>query len=226
MNSMPPPETMKVLKPLRAQVGEQFQHRLIDHLGVEPPGDRMLRGGDPVFHDLRRIRRWSCRRASPSRSRRSPVSPPASAPFTSPLSSEAKGSFSFHSGCCGASSFDSIEREQELKIHRLLGPERAVVVEGGDALILRHKVRRAFRCHPLDKVDDRLFPWAVVVPRGKRIATGGRANTDAGKSNGRAGRAASADSILRRLVAKSFLLISILNAFHDGLNDRSAQRLR
>src|SRR5438477_6350976 len=32
-------------------------------------------------------------------------SPPASAPFTSPLSNEANGSFVFHSGCCGASAF-------------------------------------------------------------------------------------------------------------------------
>src|SRR5438105_3159821 len=32
-------------------------------------------------------------------------SPPAIAAFTSPLSNDAKGSLSFHSGCCGASSF-------------------------------------------------------------------------------------------------------------------------
>ena len=32
-------------------------------------------------------------------------SPPASAPLRSPLSSEANGSLSFHSGCCGASAF-------------------------------------------------------------------------------------------------------------------------
>ena len=36
-------------------------------------------------------------------------------------------------GCCGASTFDAVEREEELEIHRLLGPERAVVVERGDA---------------------------------------------------------------------------------------------
>src|SRR4029453_1809422 len=32
-------------------------------------------------------------------------SPPASAPFRSPLSNDANGSFAFHSGCCGASAF-------------------------------------------------------------------------------------------------------------------------
>jgi hypothetical protein len=46
------------------------------------------------------------------------------------------------------------------------------------------------------------------------------ASADTGKSIGRTGRAAKADSILRRLVSKSLLLVSILNAFHEGLNDR------
>ena len=36
------------LEAVRAQVGEQFEHRLIDHLGVELAGLRMLRRGDPV----------------------------------------------------------------------------------------------------------------------------------------------------------------------------------
>ena len=37
---------------------------------------------------------------------------------------------------------DAVEREGELEVHRLLGPERAVVVEDGDALGGRHEVRR------------------------------------------------------------------------------------
>ncbi len=41
---------MNVLKPF-AQVGDQFQHRLIDHLRIEPLGDRMLGGGDPLNDD-------------------------------------------------------------------------------------------------------------------------------------------------------------------------------
>jgi hypothetical protein len=35
----------------------------------------------------------------------------------------------------------AIERERELKIDRLLGPQRAVVVEHGDALVPRHEIR-------------------------------------------------------------------------------------
>ena len=37
---------------------------------------------------------------------------------------------------------DAVEREGELDVHRLLGPERAVVVEDGDALGWRHEVGR------------------------------------------------------------------------------------
>ena len=40
------------LEAVRAQVGEQFEHRLIDHLRVRPLGLRMLRGRDPVLDDL------------------------------------------------------------------------------------------------------------------------------------------------------------------------------
>jgi len=51
----------------------------------------------------------------------------------------------------------AVEREQELKIHRLLGPQSAVIVESGDALVLRHEVGRAVRRHTVDKVQDGLL---------------------------------------------------------------------
>ena len=35
-----------------AKVGEQFEHRLIDHLGERAPGLRILRRCDPVLHGL------------------------------------------------------------------------------------------------------------------------------------------------------------------------------
>ena len=99
----------------------------------------MLRGGDPVAYDLARIPRSSCRRAWPSMISTIAFSPPASAPFTSPLSNEANGSLVFHSGCCGASAFTRSSAKSELKIHRLLAPERAVVVERGDAFRRREQ---------------------------------------------------------------------------------------
>ena len=48
-----------------------------------------------------------------------------------------------------------MEREEELEIHRLLGPQRAVVVERGDAFGGRNEVRRAFLRHLRDEGDDR-----------------------------------------------------------------------
>ena len=56
----------------------------------------------------------------------------------------------------------------ELKIDRLLSPQRAIVVEGGDALLNRDKLRRAFFRYLLDKSDDRFF-WSGVVPRRQRL---------------------------------------------------------
>ena len=53
------------LEAVGAQIGEQFQHRLVDQLGVGPLEPRIARGREPVGDDLRRTRPWSCRRASP-----------------------------------------------------------------------------------------------------------------------------------------------------------------
>lgn len=36
---------------------------------------------------------------------------------------------------------DAVKCKQELEIHRLLGPKRAIVVEDGDAFGNRHKIR-------------------------------------------------------------------------------------
>ena len=63
----------------------------------------------------------------------------------------------------------AIEREGQLHIHWLLDPERAVIVEGRDALVDRYEVRTALRRDTRDKVEDRRFRRAVV-PGGKRIA--------------------------------------------------------
>ena len=54
------------------------------------------------------------------------------------------------------------EDEAELDRHRLLAPERAVVVVHGDPLGRRHVVRPALRRHALDEVDDRRARRRVV----------------------------------------------------------------
>ena len=60
---------------------------------------------------------------------------------------------------------DAVEDEGELDVHRLLDPQRAVVVEGGDALIHRHEVRPALGGDTRDEGGDRLFRRAVVPGR-------------------------------------------------------------
>ena len=48
---------------------------------------------------------------------------------------------------------DAVEREGELEIDRLLAPQRAVIVEGGDAFGRWHEVRAALRRHARDEVE-------------------------------------------------------------------------
>jgi len=64
--------------------------------------------------------------------------------------------------------FDAVHREEKLEIQRLLGPERAVVVEGRDALGHRNKIGGAFLGDFFDEGGDGLFGRAVVPGR-KRI---------------------------------------------------------
>ena len=49
---------------------------------------------------------------------------------------------------------DAVEGEGELDVGRLLGPERPIVVEDGDALLRRHEFRAGFSGNPRDKIQD------------------------------------------------------------------------
>ena len=159
---MPPPETMKVLKPFAAQVVEQLEHRLVDHLGVAPAGLRMSSGSDPVGDDRCRTPPSSCRRGSPSIISTRPCSPSASAPFMSPLSTEAKGSWCRPFRMLRRQRPDAVEDEERLEVHRLLGPEVAVVVERGNALGERDEVRRARLRDLGDELEDGPLRRTVV----------------------------------------------------------------
>src|SRR6185369_4701382 len=68
---------------------------------------------------------------------------------------------------------DAIHGERELRVHRLLGPERAVVVEDGYTLGGRYEVGRALLRRSLDEVDDGL-PCRALVPGRQRIHRSGR----------------------------------------------------
>jgi hypothetical protein len=55
-----------------------------------------------------------------------------------------------------------VERENGLRVKQVLDPERAVIVEGGDAVGWRHVVGAALGGHRLDELDDRRLGSAVV----------------------------------------------------------------
>ena len=96
---------------------------------------------------------------------------------------------------------DAVEDEGELEVHRLLDPQRAVVVERGDALVRRHEVRPALRRDARDEIDDRRS-WPR---RRSRTAAGrpGRARNCARSNSVSAGSTASVESRTRRLTAAS-----------------------
>jgi len=63
---------------------------------------------------------------------------------------------------------DAVHSEGELEVHGLLGPERAVVVEHGDAHRGWHEVGGALLRHLCHEGDDRLLSLAIV-PGGERV---------------------------------------------------------
>jgi hypothetical protein len=69
-------------------------------------------------------------------------------------------------GCKGN---DAIDREGELRVHGVLDPQCAVVVEGRDALGRRDEIGRPLSRHGGDELQDRLL-CATVIPRRQRVA--------------------------------------------------------
>jgi hypothetical protein len=66
-----------------------------------------------------------------------------------------------------------VNGEGELEIDRLLGPERAVVVESSNALLRPNEVRRSFLCYLLNEGNDG-FLRRSVVPRRQRVVSANR----------------------------------------------------
>ena len=68
--------------------------------------------------------------------------PPASAFFVSRVENGGEEVFVLLFGMLGGGKcLDAVEDEERLEIHRLLGPQRAVVVEDGDAFGGRNEIR-------------------------------------------------------------------------------------
>ena len=121
------------LEAVRAQEGEQLEHRPVDALGVGAGELGMLRAREPALHDRgellargARVRlRHQLEQALLARRRdRGQVAGERRLERLAPRPLRVRGRQLLH----------AVEREGELYVHRLLGPEGAVVVEDGDAL--------------------------------------------------------------------------------------------
>ena len=87
---------------VRAEVGEEFEHRLVDALdvgAVEPSGAAavMSQSETMALNSSVVMPEWVTATISSM-----PFSPAAARPFISPARTDLKGSFSCQSGCCGA----------------------------------------------------------------------------------------------------------------------------
>ena len=161
---------------VRAQAREHLDHRPIHHLVVAEPGLGMARGVEPrahggaellVGHAAVRRRDERAERVLALRGDRLRVA----------LQERRKRLGRLPLRMRGAQRLHAVDDERELHIHRLLGPERAVVVEDGDALGLGHEVdaRRIGRAR--DERHDRGARGAFAPRferRGRRPCHGAR----------------------------------------------------
>ena len=157
------------LEAVGSQVGEQLQHRLIDQLGVRPLESRVLRRRDPVGDDpVEFLGRH------PRVARAEQFEPIARRP------GQDRPEVAFESGLedgllpplrmLADLGLDAVQGECDLHVGRLLGPERAVVVEGRDPLGDWDEVRAALLRHLLDERDS----WPPSPPLAAAVRREGR----------------------------------------------------
>ena len=93
----------------------------------------------------------------------------------SPASTALNGSWSLPLRVLGRKRRHPVEREHDLRVERMRDPERAVLVEGRDAVLGRHEVGAALGGHRIDELDDRLLGRPVVPGRQRVVRLrGGR----------------------------------------------------
>ena len=175
MNSMPPPETMKGLKPFGPQVGEQFEHGL-----------------DPKPFQYKAVWSWDASRwpakSFTIRSNSSVVIPAWVAITISNIALLAsrrhrglevafeqggEGLLVFPFGMGRGERLHPVEGEEELEVQGLLGPEGAIVVEGGDALGDRDEVRLPSLVTFSTKATIAFFVWLFYEGKGSVWAIAG-----------------------------------------------------
>ena len=157
---------MKVLNSL-AQVREQFEHRLVNHLRIQPARRRVFCRGKPILDDALILLGGHVRRSGSDdlNERRQAA---GESGLQVPCEDRFVRVFLLPLGVLRRKLLNAVNGEQELKIQRLLSPERAVVVERGDAFGRRHKLRRAFRGDLRHEVQNGLLRPAII-PRWQRI---------------------------------------------------------
>jgi hypothetical protein len=154
-------------KAARAQVLQHLEHRLVDRLGVRPLEARVFGLGEPLPDDLEEFLR-----AYAGMGGGDDLRPVALSELRHRLVVAGEHRLErllvLPLGVLRRERRQAVEREHRLGVERVLDPERAVVVEGGDAVGGRHIVGAAFGGHRLDERDDRL-PGRPVIPRGQRV---------------------------------------------------------
>jgi len=154
------------LEAVGAEVGQHFEHRLIDHLRVKPAGLRMLSGGDPVADNFFKLIAGHACMGGHGHFNQG-LFPACEGGFHVAFENGGERFLLLPLGMLRRKRLDAVEDEEGLEIHRLFRPQRAVVVEDGDAFGGRNQVGSLggyFR----DEGDDRLLRRGVV-PRRQRI---------------------------------------------------------
>jgi len=159
------------LEAVGAQVVEQLDHGLIDEADVGPLEPRVSFGADPLARDaFEGFRRHAgvCRCDGIDdillASRQCALN------VTIQQRSERLLGLPFR--MARGEQLDAIDRKLELEVERLLGPERAIVIEGDNAMCHGHELRRTRLGDARDERNDGLLR-SGVIPGWQRILRGG-----------------------------------------------------
>ena len=147
-----------------AAFAEQLQHGLVDHVDIPSVGCRVARRGDPFPHDGSELigshagvrchnEIVDCRHAAGMHS------------LEVSFQQGGKRLLGLPFGVLRCKRPNAVSCEEQLEIRRLLGPQVAVIVEGGDTLCGRHVVLRSFLRDLRNERDDGLFGGRVVPGR-------------------------------------------------------------
>jgi len=119
-------------------MGQQFEHRLVNKIGVRPVETRVFGRGQPVLHHPgERVGRHAGGRRHDQFYQR--VLATGSDGFEVAFERSLKRLFVLPLGVRRRQRFDPAEGEDHLNVHRFFGPQAAVIVEDGDAFRQRHE---------------------------------------------------------------------------------------